>query len=546
VTGVSPLAAQRAPAAKLVDVAKLVTAYFAEVPDPAVPAERVTFGTSGHRGSSFARSFNEWHILAITQAICDYRRHRGIGGPLFIGVDTHALSAPAAASALEVLAANAVEVMLAAEDAFTPTPAVSHAIVGFNRGRSAGFADGIVVTPSHNPPEDGGFKYDPPSGGPADTTVTAWIEARANQYLVEALKGVQRVPHAKALRAATTHRHDYRTAYVNDLENVIDFDVVRGAGVKVGVDPLGGASVQYWPVIAERYGLDLTVVNTIVDERFAFMTLDWDGRIRMDPSSAYAMQRAIALKDSYDLVVACDTDADRHGIVTPGAGLLPPNHYLTVAIDHLFAQRPNWKRDAGVGKTVVSSATIDRIAAKRGLRLYEVPVGFKWFVEGLGNGSLGFAGEESAGASFLRRDGTVWTTDKDGIVAALLAAEITASAGRDPGELYASLTRELGDPRYDRVEAPATAAQRKRLGALTAQDVTPTTLAGEKVQSVVSEAPGNRAPIGGVKVSAASAWFAVRPSGTEDIYKIYAESFKGEAHLAAVVAEAHAIVNALL
>jgi phosphoglucomutase len=402
------------------------------------------------------------------------------------------------------------------------------------------------VTPSHNPPEDGGFKYDPPSGGPADTTVTAWIEARANQYLVEALKGVQRVPHAKALRAATTHRHDYRTAYVNDLENVIDFDVVRGAGVKVGVDPLGGASVQYWPVIAERYGLDLTVVNTIVDERFAFMTLDWDGRIRMDPSSAYAMQRAIALKDSYDLVVACDTDADRHGIVTPGAGLLPPNHYLTVAIDHLFAQRPNWKRDAGVGKTVVSSATIDRIAAKRGLRLYEVPVGFKWFVEGLGNGSLGFAGEESAGASFLRRDGTVWTTDKDGIVAALLAAEITASAGRDPGELYASLTRELGDPRYDRVEAPASAAQRKRLGALTAQDVTPTTLAGEKVQSVVSEAPGNRAPIGGVKVSAASAWFAVRPSGTEDIYKIYAESFKGEAHLAAVVAEAHAIVNALL
>ncbi len=546
-TGVSALAGQRAPAAKLVDVAKLVTAYFAEIPDPAVPAERVTFGTSGHRGTAFARSFNEWHILAITQAICDYRRHRGIGGPLFLGVDTHALSAPAAATALEVLAANAVDVMLATDDAFTPTPAVSHAIIAFNRGRGAGFADGIVVTPSHNPPEDGGFKYDPPSGGPADTTITAWIEARANQYLVEALKGVQRVPLAKAQRAATTHRHDYRTAYVNDLEHVIDLDAVRDAGIRLGVDPLGGASVHYWPAIAERYGLDCTVVNTIVDERFAFMTLDWDGRIRMDPSSAYAMQRAIALKDSYDLVVGlrhrCGPSRHRDAGRGPAAA-----ESFSHRGDRSSRSRSGRTGSAtpGWGRRVVSSSTIDRIAAKRGRRLYEVPVGFKWFVEGLANGSLGFAGEESAGATFLRRDGTVWTTDKDGIVAALLAAEIAANAGRDPGELYALLARELGDPRYDRVEAPATAAQRKRLGAVTAQEVACTTLAGEKVEHIITTAPGNGAPIGGVKVSAASAWFAARPSGTEDIYKIYAESFRGESHLATVVSEAHAIVKGLL
>jgi phosphoglucomutase len=530
----------------LVDVAKLVTAYFDEVPDPGVAAERVAFGTSGHRGTAFARTFNEWHILAITQAICDYRRARGITGPLFLGTDTHALSAPASATALEVLAANGVEVMLAADDAVTPTPAVSHAIIAHNREREAGSADGIVVTPSHNPPEDGGFKYDPPSGGPADTTVTAWIESRANQYLEQAIRTVRRVPHARALRAASTHRHDYRTAYVNDLAHVIDLEAVRGAGIRLAADPLGGASVEYWPAIAERYGLDLTVVSSVVDAAFGFMTLDWDGRIRMDPSSAYAMRRAIALKDAYDLVVACDTDADRHGIVTPGAGLLPPNHFLTAPIDHLAARRPQWRSNAGVGKTVVSSATIDRIAAEHGLGLYEVPVGFKWFVEGLAAGSLGFAGEESAGATFLRRDGRVWTTDKDGIVAALLAAEMTAAAGRDPGEAYADLTRRIGAPVYDRVESPATAAQRAKLARLSPAQVRCTQLAGEPVTSVIDAAPGNHAPIGGVKVSAASGWFAVRPSGTEDIYKIYAESFAGREAVDRILKEAEEVVQAAM
>jgi phosphoglucomutase len=543
---ISLFAGRPAPPAMLLDVAKLVTAYYTEIPDPAVPGQRVAFGTSGHRGSAFARTFNEWHVVAISEAICRYRRERRIDGPLFLGIDTHALSLPACATALEVLAAHGVDVMLAAHDEYTPTPAVSHAILCYNRGRTTGLADGIVITPSHNPPDDGGFKYNPPNGGPAETDATRWIEARANEVMEHGLEGVKRVPYEKALRASTTHRHDYLNAYVADLGNVVDMEAIRGAGVRLGVDPLGGAGVHYWAPIAERYHLDLTVVSDVVDQTFRFMTVDWDGRIRMDPSSSWAMQHLIGLKDRYDVAVACDTDHDRHGIVTRSTGLLPPNHYLTVAIHHLFRHRPQWRPDAGVGKTVVSSGTIDRVSAKLGRRLHEVPVGFKWFVDGLLDGSLGFGGEESAGASFLRRDGTVWTTDKDGIVAALLAAEITARAGRDPGELYGDLTRELGAPAYDRVEAPATAAQRKRLAALSPDQVRCPDLAGEKVRSVINTAPGNHAPLGGVKVSAATGWFAARPSGTEDIYKIYAESFRGSDQLQRIVEEAQTVVDAAL
>ena len=527
----------------LLDVSKLVTAYYTEIPDPSVTAQRVAFGTSGHRGTAFDRTFNEWHVIAISEAICRYRQSKGIDGPLFLGVDTHALSVPACASAVEVLAAHGVEVMLAEHDEYTPTPVVSHAILCYNRGRTAGLADGIVITPSHNPPADGGFKYNPPNGGPADTDVTKWIEARANEQMDRALEGVTRIPYEKALRAASTHRYDYLNPYVRDLGNVVDMDVIRDKGIHLGVDPLGGAGVHYWAPIAERYRLDLTVVSDVVDQTFRFMTVDWDGNIRMDPSSPYAMERLIALKDKFDVAFACDTDHDRHGIVTRSTGLLPPNHYLTVAIQHLFQHRPKWSPDAGVGKTVVSSAMIDRVTAKLGRQLHEVPVGFKWFVDGLCDGSLGFGGEESAGATFLRRNGSVWTTDKDGIIAALLAAEITVLAGRDPGEIYSELTGKFGAPAYDRVEAPATPEQKKRLAALTPAEVRCATLAGEKVTSVISEAPGNHAPLGGVKVATDTGWFAARPSGTEAIYKIYAESFRGTDQLARIVEEAQAIVD---
>ena len=544
---ISPLAGHPPPQAMLLDVAKLVTAYYAEIPDPAVPVQRVAFGTSGHRGSSFEKTFNEWHVLAISEAICRYRRQQGIDGPLFLGFDTHALSVPACTTAVEVLAANGIDIMLAEHDAYTPTPAVSHAILSHNRGRSTGgLADGIVVTPSHNPPDNGGFKYNPPNGGPADSGVTSWIEARANELMERGLEGVKRIPYEKALRAATTHRHDYLNAYVRDLGNVIDMEAIHGAGLRLGVDPLGGAGVDYWAPIAERYHLDLTLVSDVVDQTFRFMSVDWDGRIRMDPSSSYAMQRLIGLRDRFDIAFACDTDHDRHGVVTRSTGLLPPNHYLAVAIHHLFPHRPQWGADAGVGKTVVSSGMIDRVSAKLGRRLHEVPVGFKWFVGGLGDGSLGFCGEESAGATLLRRDGTAWTTDKDGIVLALLAAEIMARAGRDPGELYVELTREFGAPAYDRVEAPATPAQKRRLAALSPGQVQCTELAGEKVQSVINQAPGNHAPIGGVKVSAATGWFAARPSGTEDLYKIYAESFRGREQLNRIVQEAQVIVDRAL
>jgi phosphoglucomutase len=545
-TEINPLAGKPAPLSSLIDVAKLVTAYFEIRPDPAVAAQRVVFGTSGHRGSSFDGSFNEGHVLAITQAICDYRRAHDIGGPLFLGIDTHALSEPACASGLEVLAANGVNVMLATNDEYTPTPAISHAILTYNRGRIAGSADGIVITPSHNPPRDGGYKYNPPNGGPAEQEITDWIEAAANRYLEAELRGVRRLTHADALHAATTHRHDYLHAYVADLGSVIDMAAIRDAGVRIGVDPLGGAGVHYWAAIAEHYKLDLTVVSEIVDARFAFMTLDWDGQIRMDPSSPYAMRRLIDIKDRFQIAFACDTDHDRHGIVTPGAGLLPPNHYLSVAIDYLFRHRPQWGARAAVGKTVVSTGMIDRVTAKLKRRLYEVPVGFKWFSAGLLDGSLGFGGEESAGATFLRRDGSAWTTDKDGIIAALLSAEITARIGRDPGLLYTDLTTELGKPEADRVQVTATARQKAQLAALSSHDVKATELAGEKIDSIIDHAPGDDAPIGGIKVSAASDWFAARPSGTEDIYKIYAESFRGQDALRQILAEAQATVDAAI
>jgi phosphoglucomutase len=542
----SPLAGKSAAPSMLVNVPKLVTAYYTEVPDPSVAEQRVAFGTSGHRGSACAKSFNERHVLAISQAICLHRKQQGIDGPLFLGIDTHALSTPAFASALEVLAANGVEVMIAEGDEYTPTPAVSHAILTYNRGRDKSLADGILITPSHNPPDDGGFKYNPPNGGPADLAVTGWIEATANEFLRNDLRGVKRIIFEKALRTATTHRHDYLNAYVSDLDRVIDMDAIRGAKIRMGVDPLGGAGVHYWAPIAERYGLNLTVVNEEIDPTFRFMSVDWDGRIRMDPSSSHAMQNLIGLKDRFDIAFACDTDHDRHGIVTRSAGLLPPNHYLSVAIHYLCKHRPKWRNEAAMGKTVVSSRMIDRVTAKLQRKLYEVPVGFKWFVDGLLDGSLGFGGEESAGASFLRLDGTVWTTDKDGIIPALLSAEITARMNRDPGEIYRELTREFGEPAFDRIDAPATPEQKALLAKLSPEQVRSTDLAGERIQSVLSRAPGNNAPIGGVKVIAESGWFAARPSGTENIYKIYAESFGGEDHLHRIVEEAQAIVDAAL
>ena len=540
---VSPLAGKPAEQSALVNVPKLITAYYAEAPDPSAPAQRVAFGTSGHRGSSLEKAFNERHILAISQAVCLYRQEHQINGPLFLGMDTHALSTPALTTTLEVMAANGVEVMLAEGDEYTPTPAISHAILTHNHGRKSGFADGIVITPSHNPPQDGGFKYNPPNGGPADTGITSWIETKANKLLEASLEGVKRIPFERALRAGTTHRHDYVTAYVNDLGDIMDMEVIRGAKISLGVDPLGGAGVHYWGRIAERHGFNLTVVNDSVDPTFRFMTLDWDGQIRMDPSSPYAMQRLIGLKDRFDVAFACDTDHDRHGIVTRSAGLAPPNHYLSAAIFYLFQNRPNWSQKAAVGKTLVSSQMIDRVAAKVGRKLCEVPVGFKWFVEGLLDGSFGFVGEESAGAVFARRDGRAWTTDKDGIVLALLAAEITARMGRDPAEIYSGLTRELGEPVYDRVEAPATAKQKEILKRLSPKQVRRTDLAGEKIKSILTRAPGNDAPIGGLKVITENGWFAARPSGTENIYKIYAESFLGAEHLRRILEEAQAIVN---
>jgi phosphoglucomutase len=544
------MAGKPAPASMLVNIPRLVSAYYTNVPDPSVPAQRVAFGTSGHRGSALSCSFNEWHVLAISQAICQYRKQQGIDGPLYLGIDTHALSIPACASALEVLAANGVDVMLAEHDEYTPTPAISHAIIGHNRARrgagKTGLADGIVITPSHNPPDDGGFKYNPPHGGPADNAVTRWIETAANDLLKQRLQGVQRMSHERALHASTTHRHDYLGSYVADLGHVIDMEVIRGAKIRMGVDPLGGAGVHYWARIAEQHGLDLSVVANEVDPTFRFMPLDWDGRIRMDPSSSYAMQNLIVLKDRFDIAFGCDTDHDRHGIVTRSSGLLAPNHYLAAAIDYLFKHRPGWSTTAAVGKTVVSSQMIDRVAAKLGRRIYEVPVGFKWFVDGLQDGSLGFVGEESAGASFLRHDGSVWTTDKDGMVPALLSAEITARMGRDPGEIYRELTREFGEPASDRVEAPATPQQKEKLAALTPQQVRSTELAGEAIESVLTHAPGNGASIGGLKVIARNGWFAARPSGTENIYKIYAESFLGDAHLRRIVNEAQGIVDEAL
>jgi phosphoglucomutase len=529
--------------AMLENIPRLVTAYYEERPDPSRSEQRVAFGTSGHRGSAFDCAFNEAHILAITQAICLYRREQQVDGPLFLGIDTHALSASAFASALEVLAANGVEVMIDDRDGYTPTPVVSHAIITYNRGRPSGLADGIVVTPSHNPPRDGGFKYNPPHGGGADTTVTGSIEQVANRILSGGLAEVKRIPFARACRAATTHRHEYRRHYVDDLANVVDFDVIRSAGLNLAVDPLGGAGVTYWGLIAEQYGVSIKSLSDDVDPTFRFMTVDWDGKIRMDPSSPYAMQRLIAVKDQYDVAWACDTDHDRHGIVTPSVGLLNPNAYLAVAASYLFAHRPLWPAHAGIGKTVVSSSMIDRVAARRGRPLLEVPVGFKWFVDGLAGGTLAVAGEESAGATFVRRDGAVWTTDKDGLVLGLLSGEMTAAEDRDPGELYRDLTRELGEVIYERIDAPANREQKAVLAGLTASAVTATTLAGDPITALITKAPGNGAPIGGLKVTTGQGWFAARPSGTEDVYKLYAESFVNNDHLRRIQQEAQAIVQ---
>ncbi|MDR3680120.1 MAG: phosphoglucomutase (alpha-D-glucose-1,6-bisphosphate-dependent) [Flavipsychrobacter sp.] len=543
---ISPLAGKPAPPEVLTNIPRLVAAYYSEVPDAKIAAQRVSFGTSGHRGSSFNLSFNEWHILAITQSICLYRKQNKIDGPLFIGMDTHALSVPALASALEILAANDVEVMTAGMEEYTPTPVISHAILTYNKGRTTGLADGIVITPSHNPPTDGGFKYNPPNGGPAGTAVTSWIEAKANELLEEGLRSIKRTTLAKALKASTTHQHDYLNTYIADLGNVIDMDVIRNENIRIGVDPLGGAGVHYWQPIADHYKLDMTVLNKYVDPTFRFMTVDWDGQIRMDPSSSYAMQSLIGLKDKYDISFACDTDHDRHGIVTKSVGLLPPNHYLAVCISYLFQHRPGWSKSAAVGKTVVSSQIIDRITAKRGRKLYEVPVGFKWFVDGLMDGSLAFVGEESAGAAFNRLDGSVWTTDKDAFIPSLLSAEITAAMGKDPGEIYKDITSEFGAPVYDRIEASATTAQKKLLSALSPQQVHITEMAGEKIENILTTAPGNNAAIGGLKVATKNGWFAARPSGTEEIYKIYGESFLGRDHLDKILKEAQEIVNTAL
>lgn len=543
---IDPRAGQPAALSDLVDVSRLVTAYYTGRPDPSISTQRVAFGTSGHRGISFDLGFNEAHVVAISQAICEYRHQQGIDGPLFIGCDTHALSAPAFASALEVLAANGVEVMRSSNDEYTPTPAISHAILAYNRGRLTGKADGIVITPSHNPPDSGGFKYNPPDGGPADTQVTGWMEKRANQLMESGLKEVKRIPFAVAARAATTHWHDYVSSYVEDLVNVIDVETIRASKIRLGVDPLGGAGVHYWQRIADHYRLDMTVVSDAVDATFRFMTLDWDAKIRMDPSSSYAMRRLIGLKDKYDIAFACDTDHDRHGIVAPSVGLIPPNHYLSVAIDYLFRHRSGWRPDAGIGKTIVSSAMIDRVAHRLGRPLREVPVGFKWFVPGLSDGSLGFGGEESAGASFNRFDGSAWSTDKDGLSAALLSAEITAKLGHDPGVAYGELARALGNPVADRVEARASPEQKKKLSKLDRSQIASSELAGEKIIDILTTAPANGAAIGGVKVTAPSGWFAARPSGTENIYKIYAESFRDKDHLQNILAEAQQIVDAAL
>jgi phosphoglucomutase len=543
---VNPLAGKPAPASALTDIPRLITAYYTERPDPSIATQRVAFGTSGHRGSSFEVGFNEYHVLAISQAICEFRKARGITGPLFMGFDTHALSAPAFATALEVLAANGIELMIAPNDEYTPTPAVSRAILKFNQGRVSGLADGIVITPSHNPPDSGGFKYNPTNGGPADSDITGWIENRANEILSSGVETVQRICVAEARRAATTHDYDYLGEYVEELGAIVDMPWLRDSGIRMGVDPLGGAGVHYWGRIGERYGLNLTVVNTDVDPTFRFMTLDWDGKIRMDPSSSYAMQRLIGLKDRYDIAFACDTDHDRHGIVTASSGLMPPNHYLSTCIDYLFSHRQKWRTDAAVGKTVVSSAMIDRVAGKLKRRVYEVPVGFKWFADGLVDGTLGFGGEESAGASFSRIDGGVWTTDKDGLAPALLSAEITARTGKDPGQRYQALAGELGTFYADRIDAPANAAQKRTLSKLDRQQIRSTELAGEPIQAIITQAPGNNAPIGGVKVSSLGGWFAARPSGTEDIYKIYAESFHDDAHLRRLISEAQSIVDAAL
>jgi len=539
---INPLAGKPATSAMLANIPRLVTAYFAGRPDPSVPAQRVAFGTSGHRGSALNHAFNEAHILAISQALCNHRHQAGITGPLFIGIDTHALAEPALASALEVLAANGIDVMIDQHDGYTPTPAVSRAILSYNKGRENGLADGVVITPSHNPPEDGGFKYNPPNGGPADTDITAGIERAANGFLEDGLKGIKRIPYDRARKSACVHRTDYIGPYVADLADVVDMEAIRGSGVKIGIDPLGGAAVHYWQPIIERYGLDATIVSDAVDPTFRFMTVDWDGKIRMDCSSPYAMARLIGLRDKFDVAFANDTDADRHGIVTGSNGLMNPNHYLAAAISYLFTHRPQWSGNSAVGKTIVSSAIIDRVAKKLGRRLVETPVGFKWFVDGLIGGDFGFAGEESAGASFLRRDGSVWTTDKDGLILGLLAAEMTARTKRDPSQLFDQLTDELGVPFYERIDAPATTAQKNLLKALSPEKLGMTELAGEPVQAIITAAPGNGQPFGGIKVSSDSGWFAARPSGTEEVYKIYAESFRSQAHLRQIQDEAQSAI----
>jgi len=540
---VNPLAGKIADPSKLANIPRLVTAYFAGKPDPSVPAQRVAFGTSGHRGSAFNNAFNEAHILAISQALCDHRQAAGIDGPLFVGIDTHALAEPALASALEVFAANGVEVMVDEHDGYTPTPVISHAILTTNKGRQKGLADGVVITPSHNPPEDGGFKYNPPNGGPADTDITSAIERAANGFLEHGLRGVKRMPYDRARKSACVHRYDYIGPYVADLADVVDMEAIRASGVKIGIDPLGGAAVRYWAPIIERYGLAASIVSDAVDPTFRFMTLDWDGKIRMDCSSPYAMARLIGMRDSFDVAFANDTDADRHGIVTRSNGLMNPNHYLAAAIAYLFAHRPQWRNDSAVGKTIVSSAIIDRVAKKLGRKLVETPVGFKWFVDGLRDGAFGFAGEESAGASFLRRDGSVWTTDKDGLILGLLAAEMTARTKSDPSQLFDTLTSELGVPFYERIDAPATTAQKNLLKALTAEKLAMKELAGEPVRAVLTTAPGNGQSFGGIKVSGDEGWFAARPSGTEDVYKIYAESFRSESHLRQIQSEAQAAID---
>lgn len=539
---VSKLAGKPVDPSKLVNVPRLITAYFAGKPDPSVSSQRVAFGTSGHRGSAFQNAFNEDHIVAITQAICLYRAQQGTDGPLFIGKDTHALSEPALVSALEVLAANGVETMIDEHDGYTPTPVISHAILTYNRKRKTGLADGIVITPSHNPPTDGGFKYNPTNGGPADTDATGWIEKTANDFIKAELKGVKRIPYAQALKLPCIHRYDYVSPYVADLENVVDMDAIRSAGVKIGIDPLGGAAVHFWAPIIERYKIAATVVNDVVDPTFRFMTLDWDGKIRMDCSSPYAMRRLVAMRKKFDIAFANDTDADRHGVVCPSGGLMNPNHYLATMIAYLFDNRPKWKTSSAVGKTVVSSGIIDRVAGKVGRKLLEVPVGFKWFVDGLIDGSFGFGGEESAGASFLRRDGSVWTTDKDGLIPGLLAAEITAKTGRDPAENFAKLTKKLGTPFYERIDAPATVEQKAILKKLSPDQIDAKELAGEPIKAVFDKAPSNDAAIGGIKIVTENGWFAARPSGTEDVYKIYAESFRNEKHLHAIQEEAQALI----